>query len=161
MKHENAGHTLIELTIVLCLISVLAGMVIVRFPLNSSRQQTIAAARKLGNLIATYRDRAISEQTVYALQINAESGQYAIFKSDERLVPDSAGKPAIISGKLEDPISFGKISHPASPDTVPVTIYFDSRGVLQDLSIEIRHKSGAHIRLIPDQLTSVVRYEEN
>ena len=72
------GFTLVELTFVLALITVLMGLVIVRFDWGGSHQRTIAEARRLGRAIETYRQKAIAEQKVYWLILDRKQHSWSI-----------------------------------------------------------------------------------
>jgi type II secretory pathway pseudopilin PulG len=157
---RGRGFTILELTIALTLMVVLMGLVVIRLGFGSSRQQTIDAARKVGNIFSTYREKAMTEECLYAFRLDAATGQYAVFQPAER-------NPALLDGLtplktclLQVPIKFGKILIQGNELTAPVTVFLDPKGFLPDLSIEIVNESGTAIQIHPDPVVNEVQYDE-
>ncbi|MBI3828872.1 MAG: prepilin-type N-terminal cleavage/methylation domain-containing protein [Planctomycetes bacterium] len=160
MQIRSRGFTLIELTVTLALAVVFMGLVIVRFSWGSPRQQTIAEGRKLGNLIETYREKAVAEERLYALRIDAEQGQYAVYQPAERRAGSLDMLAPLRSGSLPGYVAIKAIRKQADVLASPVVFYFDSRGVLPDLFIDLIHKDGAAVSLHLDPLQNEVTYDE-
>jgi len=154
------GFTLIELTIALALISVLMGLVLVRFDFGSRRQKVIQEGRKLGNLISTYRERAIQEECLYAFNLDIENGTYSITKPKERSIAPPL-TVALVLGKLSEPAQISKVLLQGNQLSSPVVIYLDSKGVISELSIDIAVQKGPGVLLTIDPLVNEVRYNEH
>ena len=161
----NSGHkrgfTVLELTLVLALIGLLMGLVVVRFNFGSPRQNLIAQAQKLGNVITTYRERAISEEQVYAMQFDLTANTWTVRRLDERrdMSENHLAKP-LASGSFEPPVTLKTITVAGSKDQPPSVIYFDSRGILPELQLKMcmQGYSGVTLRLNP--LVNEVTYVE-
>ncbi|HYG76280.1 MAG TPA: type II secretion system protein [Planctomycetota bacterium] len=159
MIQRRAGFTILELTIALSLIVVLSGLVVVRLSFGSSRQQTIDAARKFGNLIRTYREKAVNEERLYALRFDAATGKYDVFAAPGHALTAESMASALKSGVLAPPLAFGKTVSQTFEIPAPVTLVFNARGLLPDLQIEILNENGSRVMLRPDPLINEVYYD--
>lgn len=157
---RGRGFTILELLIALTLMVVLMGLVVIRLGFGSSRQQTIDAARKLGNLVSTYREKAMTDECLYAIRLDSATGQYTVFRPAERNAALLDASTPIKTRSLQAPIQFGKIRTQGVELPAPVTIFFDARGILPDISIEIASGTGALVVLRPDPIVNEVRYDE-
>lgn len=163
MKHvrqPSRGFTLVELTVALALAAVLMGLVVVRFSWAGPRQQAIAEARKLGNLIETCREKAVTEERLYALQIDAEQGRYAVFQPPERRAGSFATLTPLRTGRLSGRVTIKAIRRQADALPTPFVLYFDPRGVLPELFIDLAHDSSPSVSLRIDPLQNEVAYDE-
>jgi prepilin-type N-terminal cleavage/methylation domain-containing protein len=156
----HRGFTLIELTVALALATILMGLVIVRFSWGSPRQQAIADARKLGNLIRTFREQAQSEEREYALRIESSSNHYEVLPVSDR-TPEALSKAkAIREGKLSDRMQMKVMAEGSRELSMPVVLYFNRHGVLPETAIELSCGPDLKITLRPNPLLNEVVYEE-
>jgi len=155
------GFTIIELTMVLALISVVMGLVIVRLDFGSPRQRVIEQARKLGNVIRSYRERAICEDQSYCMTVDLKESRWAIERIKERQDPMKGLNRPLSTSACESPVRIRGItlSHSKNMDS-PVVIYLDPRGVLPDLQIDIGLENGPIVSVQPDPLVNEVAYVE-
>lgn len=161
MKSRIKGFTILELTIALTLMVILMGLVVIRLGFGSSRQQTVDAARKVGNLLSTYREKAMTDECLYALRLDASTGQYAVFRPLERNAAALEGMTPIKTATLQAPIRFGKVMAKGMELPAPVTIFLDPKGFLPDFSIEVASYNNAVVILRPDPVVNEVRYDEH
>jgi prepilin-type N-terminal cleavage/methylation domain-containing protein len=163
MKQKTKrGFTVLELTLVLALIGLLMGLVVVRFNFGSPRQNLIAQARKLGNVITAYRERAISEEQVYAMQFDLSANTWAMRRLDEKgdVSPERLKKP-VTSGSFDPPVMLKTITVAGSKDVdSPSIIYFDARGIVPELQLKLCMQGGAGVTLRLDPLVNEVTYVE-
>lgn len=154
------GFTILELTIALTLMVVLMSLVVIRLGFGSSRQQAVDAARKVGNLFSTYREKAMTDECLYAIRLDAATGQYAIFRPLERNAAALDGTTPLKSASLQPPIHFGKVFAQGSEVPAPVTIFFDAKGFLPAFSFEVTGDKGTVVVLRPDPIVNEIRYDE-
>ncbi|MBE7461903.1 MAG: type II secretion system protein [Planctomycetes bacterium] len=160
MKSPAArGFTLIELTVTLALIVLVMGVTIVRFGWGGARQQTIQEARTLANVIGTYRERAIAEEALYALELDAEAGRYELFKLTERRLDETSRPIPLRSHTVSGPIS---VRLPGTTADAPdrLVLYFDARGILAPARIELAHPEGPRVALRIEPLDTEVQLDE-
>ncbi len=156
---SRRAFTIIELTIVLALVGVIMGLVVVRFDWGSQRQQVIAQARKLGNAIQTYRERAMSEQSVYGLQLDLSEGSWSIHQVPEKNIAALQVTPTLVSAKCERPVKILAVKTAEGLELqTPITIFFDPRGVAPGMSIDLGVESGSGVTLQLDPLVNEVSY---
>jgi prepilin-type N-terminal cleavage/methylation domain-containing protein len=154
------GFTLIEITVALALATILMGLVVVRFSWGSPRQQAIAEARKLGNLIRTYREKAQAEERDYALRLNLDANHYEVLAvSDRTKEAIEAAKP-VREGGFSSQIRMKMMGQGGRELPSPVVLYFNRHGVVPETSIQLAYASGATVTLKPNPLTNEVVYEE-
>lgn len=154
------GFTIVELTIVLALVVVMMGLVVVRFNWGGPRDALIAEARKLGRLIATYREKAISEERPYALTLDLNAGRYFVTQPGDSNTQAVQQARPLIDALLPQKIRMVSISARSQPLTSPVTVYLDPHGIMQDLKIKLGIETGQVIVVHPDPLTNEVTYDE-
>jgi len=148
----------LELVCVLALISVLMGMVVVRYEWMGARQQLISEARALGRTIENYRIKAQTQEKVYALYLDPAAGQYDI------LQPAMISKAALEKAeplrkhRLPKGIQFGKV---LAKDKKLEVLWLMPHGVMQEASINLRHIQGYSIYLKIDPFTKEVAYVEH
>ena len=157
----SPGFTLIELTLTLALMGILMSLVIVRFDVGSPRQQVIAEARKLGNIVRTYREKALEEEQLYALRLDAGTGQYAIYKPLEKDVSVLEKSSPIKSASLSAPVQFGAINLQGTPVASPVVFFFNPSGVLPDASIELLNPQKSSVILKINPVVNEINYAES
>lgn len=157
---QPRGFTVVELTIVLALVTVIMALIIVRFDWGSPRQHVIAEARKLGNAIATYRERAMNEQQLYLLQLDQDQNAWAI-----RPPSPAAGitVASLVSGSFERPIKLNSIKTTTEGLALqsPVLLAFNPQGTTTPLSIDLSVENGPGITLRIDPLVNEVVYAEH
>jgi prepilin-type N-terminal cleavage/methylation domain-containing protein len=154
------GFTLVELTVALALATILMGLVIVRFSWGSPRQQAIAEARKLGNLIRTYREKAQAEECDYALRLNLGAGRYEVLAVNDRSKAALESAKPVREGTLSDRIQMKVVGQGGRELSSPVVLYFNRHGVVPETSIQLSYVSGATVTMKPSPLTNEVVYEE-
>jgi len=151
------GFTVLELCVVLALIGISVGFVVVRIDFGGERQQLHREARQLGNIISSYRDRAVTEQCIYALVLPAD--QYRIVKPSERsleVVAAETLKHQQFQYSKVIQVRQGNAELPA-----PLVLYFDPRGIVPDTTIVLSTQSGeAKAALSIHPLTNEITYEE-
>jgi type II secretory pathway pseudopilin PulG len=153
------GFTILELTIALTLMVVLMGLVVIRLGFGSSRQQTVDAARKVSNLFSTYREKAMTDECLYAIRLDASTGQYSVFRPAERNAATLEGMTALRTAALQASMSFGKIMTQGTELPAPVTFFLDAKGLLPDISIEVISDK-CTVVLRPDKILNEVRFDE-
>jgi prepilin-type N-terminal cleavage/methylation domain-containing protein len=137
---KRGGFTLLELTVVLAVVAVASGLLIVRVTGWSSRQALNASARSLGNSIRTWRERARTEESTYALLL--EDRAYRIV----------SGKETLRKGRLGGGQSF----EPGRPGSV----VFTPRGLLPETRLVIRNEQGERVTLVLGTLVNEIDYQE-
>ena len=155
------GFTVIELTLVLALISVVMGIVIVRLDFGSTRQRMIQESRKIGNVIGTYRERAMGEQRVYALNLDANAGQWTVSAPQEMNSGALEAAPPLVTGTCQAPLKILSIKKNAAELASPVSIFLDPRGTAPELSIDVGIENGKYISILIDPLVNEVTYVEH
>jgi prepilin-type N-terminal cleavage/methylation domain-containing protein len=155
------GFTLIELTVALALATILMGLVIVRFSWGSPRQQAIAEARKLGNLIRTFRERAQSEEREYALRIDPPNGRYEVLSVDDRSPEALSKAKPVREGALSDRMQMKVLAEGSRELPTPAVLYFNRHGVLPEISIQLTYGAGSTVTMKPNPLLNEVVYEEH
>jgi prepilin-type N-terminal cleavage/methylation domain-containing protein len=156
---NRGGFTVIEVSIVLALIVVMMALVIVRFDWGSQRQKAIMEARKLGNLITTYREKARDDEQIYALRLDSDTGNYAVVHPLEKSAASALSAPSLRAGRLEN-LRFKRIAVDGRKLQSPVVIFFSVTGVLPRLSIDIGTDAGTAVGVDIDPLVSEVSYAE-
>lgn len=156
----HRGFTLIELTVALALATVLMGLVIVRFSWGSPRQQAIAEARKLGNLIHTYRERAQSEEREYALRIDLADNRYQVLSVNDRSPEGLSKARPIREGTLSGQLQAKVLTENGGELSSPVVLYFGRLGVMPGISIQMAYSATSKVTLKPGPLLNEVIYEE-
>jgi prepilin-type N-terminal cleavage/methylation domain-containing protein len=159
-RARDSGFTIVELTIVLTLIAVVMGLVIVRFDLGSRRQRVISEARKLGRLISTYREKAIDEQQTYALTIDLNGNRYSVVRPADSSIQAVQQSQPLVDYAVVQPIRFASVSAQSKAMASPVTMFFDPRGVLPEVSIELGIDAGPAEVIRTDPLASEVYYDD-
>jgi prepilin-type N-terminal cleavage/methylation domain-containing protein len=157
---NGRGFSLIELTVALALATLLLGLVVVRLNFGSERQQAINAARRLGGLIETYREKAAAGDGCYALQFDSERNLCSVFQPVERDAALLTSLQPLKSFELKPPLILSRVALLNRELPKPAVIFLDDKGLLPDLSIEISNGKGTVVRLRPDPLINTVRYEE-
>ena len=161
MKRASpAGFTLVELTVVLALMTIVMGLVVVRFSWGSPRQAVIGEARKLGCTLQTYREKARVEERLYAVRLDLENGSYEVLQPRERTEKALADAPRIRSALLDPAVHFGAVMFGTRQAITPVTLFLDGKGILPAVSIEVVHPRGQKVVLKPDMLVNEVVYDE-
>ena len=157
---KKKAFTLIELTVALALVVLFLGLVVVRLNFGSDRQRTVAAARRLGNLIETYREKATAGDSLYALQFDSDRGVCAVYQPAERNAVLFQSLQPTKTFALTPPLTISKVMQQGRELSKPVVIFLDDKGLVPDLSIEITSGQGAVVVLRADLLVNVIRYEE-
>lgn len=157
---KSIGFTLLELTIALSLMVLFLGLVVVRLSFGSDRQHAVNAARRIGKLIETYREKAAAGECLYAIKFDAEDGILAVFTPAERNVASLLVLQPIKSIELNSSLQFSKVLMQGRELPKPAIIFLDGKNLLLDMSIEITSSQGAVVVLHPDPLINIVRYEE-
>lgn len=160
MRHPRA-FTLVELTVALALMAVLLGLVIVRFTWGSPRQQVFAEARKFGNLVETFRERALSEERLYALSVDMDAGTFSVSRPAERSAAWVARAPIVRSEHLNQAIYFKSANLNDQDIPSPVIIFLDARSVVPPMQWILAHIHGESVSIKLDPLQSEVSYEEH
>jgi type II secretory pathway pseudopilin PulG len=160
MRPRVRAFTLVEITIALSLLVVLMSLVVVRMSFGSARQQTISAARSLGNLLGTYREKAMTEERLYALHLDLDTGQYAIYCLLERNAAALNGLKPLKSGRLTLPLAFGKVFVGNVQVPSPVTLFLDPKGIVPDVRIEVVCANGPVVAICPDVFANENDYVE-
>ena len=155
----RTGFTLIELTVALSIAVVVMGLVVVRVEGWSSKQTLRTTARRLGNTIRTFREKARLEETGYLLTLNLDKNDYKIEPLYKN--PLSYGRKTLRTGSLPGGQSFGKVLMGEIELQTPVAIPFTERGVLPELSVTIVNGHGEEVTLTLGALTNEVTYEES
>jgi type II secretory pathway pseudopilin PulG len=135
-KHSNA-FTLIEVVVAATLALTLLMLVVVRFNWGSPRQAAIVAARNLGFQISKFRELARDEETLYALQLDIAHGSYRVLQPADRTADALSIAPVKYKATLDVPLAFKQIMLQGKVQSEKVTIFFDARGLLPELSIAI------------------------
>ena len=160
-SNYQSGFTLIELTITLGLVVILMGLVIVRFDWGSPRQRAIAAARQLGNMLITYREKAIEEERLYALRLDTRNGEYEIYSPVEKNIPAIEKATPIKKVRLDTALSIKNVKIQDTSCNSPVVIFFTPKGVSSELFIEIVNAGGLSIVLKAGSVVNEITYHEN
>lgn len=156
------AFTVIELALVLALISVVMGIVIVRLDLGSPRQHIIQESRKLGNLITTYRERAMGEQRLYALTLDTGTSEWILSTPTEANPTAMEAAPTVVKYACQTPSKLLSVKNAAALElTSPVTLIFDPRGTAPGVSIDIGVEKGKFITLQLDPIVNEVIYVEH
>jgi prepilin-type N-terminal cleavage/methylation domain-containing protein len=154
------GFTLIELTVALALATILMGLVIVRFSWGSPRQEAIAQARNLGNLIRTFRERALCEEREYALRIDLSNNRYEILPVADRSAEALSKATPIREGRLSERMQVQILGEGHRELPSPVVLHFNRLGVMPGVSIQFAWAGTSKITLRPNPLLNEVVYEE-
>jgi len=160
MRRRARGFSLVELAIVLALIAVLAGLVVARFAWGGARQMVIGEARRLGNLAETCRERAMTEERLYALRVDAETGTIAALQPEERSAEALERAPVFRRVKLDANVRLEAVTLNAQPLAAPVVLYFDARGFAPPVHWKFKHAQGASVTVKFDALHSEAAYDE-
>lgn len=156
---RKRGFTLIELSLVVALMALLAGLVMVRYDLASPRQRAIHAARKLGRMIENCREKAIEEERLYAMRLDLAAGKYSVCAPAERTLSSVDAALPIFSGRLDDALAFKSAGYMGATQDSPVVVFFDANGVLAQIAFEVSG-SGTTISIEPDPLVNEIQYDE-
>jgi prepilin-type N-terminal cleavage/methylation domain-containing protein len=156
---RNHGFTLIELTLVVALIAVLTGMVVVRYDLASPRQRAISAARKLGRVIENYREKAIEDETLYALRLDLDLGTYFVCAPANRTQESIDTATVLFSGRLDDSLSFKPARTTVGKTNSPLIFFFGTNGILPNAAFAVTCE-GTMIIVNPDSLINEISYDE-
>lgn len=154
------GFSLIELAVVLMLITVLMTMVIARFSWGGSRQELIGEGRKLGNLISQYREKAMTEETIYALRIDMLAGEYTVVRPKEKSLAAVKNAEPLRSQRLPEGVSLGPVRIVHKKSKPPLVVFFSRRGVLPELAIELHGRDERRLLLKIDPVANDVEYME-
>jgi type II secretory pathway pseudopilin PulG len=158
--NRKAGFTIVELTIVLALIIVVMGLVIVRFDWGSQRQRVIAEARKIGRAIATYREKAIDEQRPYAMTMDLNENHYLVVHPTDSSVQAVQQCRPVLDSAVPQPMRIVAVTAQNKALTSPVMIFFDPRGIMPELRIELGIEKGPTVVLRTDTLANEVYYDD-
>ncbi len=143
-------------------LSVVMGIVIVRLDLGSPRQRIIQESRKLGNLITTYRERAMGEQRIYALRLDTGTSEWVLSTPTEASPSAMEAAPVIVKYACHTPSKLLSVKNAASLElTSPITLYFDPRGTAPGVTIDIGVDKGKFIAVQIDPLVNEVNYVEH
>ena len=159
-KTVPSGFTIVELTIVLALVIVIMGLVIVRFDWGSQRQRVIAEARKLGRTIATYREKAINEQRPYAMMIDLNENHYVVLQPADSSVQAVQQCRPLSDSAVSQPMRIAAIIAQSKTLESPVTLFFDPRGIMPELRIELGIEKGPAVVVRNDPLANEVYYDD-
>jgi len=159
-NQRRYGFTLIELTVALALATILMGLVIVRMSWGSPRQQAVSEARKLGNLIRTFRERAQFEEREYALRLDLVENGFEILPLNDRS-PEALGMArAIRQGRLPERVRIEVLQGERELSS-PAVLFFTRHGVLPETTITLSYASDLNVSLRPNPLTNEVAYAED
>lgn len=155
------GFTLIELTVVLALAAVLMGLVVVRLPWASTRQEVISEARKIGNLIVSAREQAMREERLFALRLDIEAGRYTLVKPQDR-TPEALEKAVHAGeGSWSSRVNLRVLRREGTQGSSLVTLFFDAHGILPpNWTLEVADAKGHAVTLRLDPLVNEVAYDE-
>ena len=156
---QKRGFTLLELSLVVALMAVLSGLVLVRYDVASPRQRVIRTARKMGRLIENCREKAVDEETLYAMRIEIDSKKYCVCAPAERTLEIVDAARPIFSGILDDALVFNSAGSGAGKSSAPVLIFFDAQGILPECEFEVSG-GGSTIKVKPDPLVNEIVYDE-
>lgn len=154
------GFTLIELTVALALATVLLSLVIVRISWGGPRQTAIAEARKVGNLIRTYRERAQFEEREYALRLDLARNHYEILPVSDRSPLALQSAIPERQGTLSDRLRWNVLSQGDRELPSPVVLYFNRQGVMPETTIRVSYGTDSTITFGLNPLTNEVSYAE-
>ena len=156
---NRPGFSLIELTVALALVAILLTLVVVRVGVFTPRQRLIHEARKLGQTIETYRELAATQEGLYVLVLDPQTGTFQVRKPVERNLELLERAPLIRAGRLEE-VHVKTMRVKAQALTGPLTLTFDSNGIQPAWTMELAHASGVGLYLHVDPMVNEVRYDE-
>jgi prepilin-type N-terminal cleavage/methylation domain-containing protein len=158
---QQSAFTLIELVVVLALVAVLMTLVVIRFDLASDRQALISAARKLGNLIQTYRERAVLEDRTYALSINKAESSVSIYLITERRPGSLLQSKALSTMKLNRGVKISNVFvNGVAQEYSTVEVYLDGRGILGASEFRLESPQGTMLVVRPDPIANEINYSD-
>lgn len=152
------GFTLIELTMALTVMAVLAGMVVVRVDGWSSRQALHGSARTLGTLIRTWREKAELEERPYAVTLDPDKGIYRI---DDPLRLGFGGElEKLREGRLKAGQAFARLEVSGVEWKGPLRLSLAPHGILPDIQLILTNEDKVRVRITLRSLTNDVDYQE-
>lgn len=157
---KRKGFTLLELTVVLALVVVIAGVVIVRVDGWSSRQALRGSARTLGNVIQLYRGKAELEERTYLLTLEMGSGRYRVDEKGQG-AGGAATPEALRTGSLGSGRSFERVMMGETLLPSPVVLVLGPRGVLGNIRIAIANRDKEQVTLALGVLENDIDYVES
>ena len=159
---RTRGFTLIELTVVLALMTVFFALVVVRFDWNSPRQALNREARKLGNLLTTYREKALADETLWAVQMDLDTGKCRVVQPAEKSAQAVEQAVAVRTITLDPAVKLSRVLTPAGPLSSSFVMFFDAKGIAPDVTLEFEHAhSEAKVTLRVDPFATEIVYGQN
>ena len=150
--NRDSGFTLIELVVAIAVAAVATGFVIVSVDGWSTRQALASSARRLGNVIRLYREKAQGEDESYTVRLELDRGDFTV----------SRGGETVRKGRLGPGQRFAKVwFRSAGVDEEvrpPITLPLTPRGLLPEIWIRIESAAGEGILVGIESLVNEVHY---
>ena len=161
-RGRDAGFTLIELTVVVFLMALVASVVYARLGAVLPRQALLAAARRLGSAVALARSQAILESRPMALRYSDAPPGLEVLRMPTEDRRQDGDEPPLWRVRLGRDISL-KVRFAAghvAPLSADRNIACSAAGVITPHDVHLRSRQGHNLLLRVHPLTGRVQIRE-